>query len=225
MGRPRTDIPTRILHAARARFLSDGVDGASLRTIAKDAGTSIGMVFYYYPTKDSLFLAVVEELYAKLLADLEGALGAPDVPLRDRLKVAFGRLGHATAEELDVIRLIVREALVSSPRFGELLARFRRGHIGLLLGALAEGAARGEVDPAVPLPLALIATFALGGLPQVARRIAGDEVPFAALPNTDALAEAAVDVLFRGIGPRATPGKPARTPAAAITKRKPRPKR
>ena len=63
--------------AARERFLTEGVDGASLREIARDAGTSIGMVYYYFPTKDELFLAVVEEVYAKLLADLASAL-APE---------------------------------------------------------------------------------------------------------------------------------------------------
>ena len=107
MGRPRTDIKARVLHSARARFLADGVDGASLRTIAKDAGTSIGMVYYYYPTKDALFLDVIEEVYAKLLVDLEARLGGT-APLRDRLEAAFTRIGHASAEEVDVIRLVVR---------------------------------------------------------------------------------------------------------------------
>ena len=31
MARPRSDIAPRILHAARERFLAEGVDGASLR--------------------------------------------------------------------------------------------------------------------------------------------------------------------------------------------------
>jgi AcrR family transcriptional regulator len=44
MARPASDIQKRIFVAARARFLSEGVDGASLRQIAKDAGTNIGMV-------------------------------------------------------------------------------------------------------------------------------------------------------------------------------------
>ena len=62
MARPRSDIEPRIVHAARRRFLKEGVDGASLRTIARDAKTSIGMVYYYFPTKDDLFFAVVEEV-------------------------------------------------------------------------------------------------------------------------------------------------------------------
>jgi AcrR family transcriptional regulator len=45
MARPASDIAPRIVHAARERFLFEGVDGASLRNIAKDAGTNIGMVY------------------------------------------------------------------------------------------------------------------------------------------------------------------------------------
>ena len=54
MARPRGDIAPRILHAARRRFLTEGIDGASLRGIAADAGTNIGMVYYYFPTKDEM---------------------------------------------------------------------------------------------------------------------------------------------------------------------------
>ena len=38
MARPRTDIQPRIVRAARARFLAEGVDGASLRAIARRRG-------------------------------------------------------------------------------------------------------------------------------------------------------------------------------------------
>ena len=74
MPRPRSDLAPRILAAARTRILHEGVDGASLRQIAADAGTTIGMIYYYFPTKDDVFLAVVEDVYEKLLVDVERAL-------------------------------------------------------------------------------------------------------------------------------------------------------
>ena len=67
MARPGSDLRSRVVPAARARFLAQGVDGASLRSIADDAGTSIGMVYYYFKTKDDLFLAVVEDVYGELM--------------------------------------------------------------------------------------------------------------------------------------------------------------
>src|SRR5688572_30715551 len=119
MARPKSDIQPRILRAARGRFLSDGVDGASLRGIASDAGTSIGMVYYYYPTKDELFFGVVEELYQKLLADIEVAIAA-DVPVRERVERLYGRVARVTDEELLMMRLVAREALTSNQRFARL---------------------------------------------------------------------------------------------------------
>lgn len=205
MPRPATDIPVRILRAARDRFLSEGVDGASLRAIARDAGTNIGMLYYYYPTKDELFLAVVEEVYSALLADLTEAL-APGVPARERISRLYSRLGALSADETAVLTLVIREILVSSPRLERMVERFQRGHLPLILGTLADGVGSGEIDGTIPPPVLLIATFAIGVLPQMLRRKAGHLPPFAALPEPQALARNLVDVLFDGIG---SPSRPA----------------
>lgn len=209
MARPRSDIQPRLLHAARRRFLAEGVDGASLRDIARDAKTNVGMVVYYFPTKDALFLAVVEEVYAKLLADLTRALREPP-DVRARLGAAFARLGAATEDELEIIRLVLREALLvpPSPRFARLLARFREGHLGVLLATIAEGVNDGELDGSVPLPLLMVTTFAMGGVPQIIRRVAREESPFSSLPSPEALAERSLALLFRGIGGRTTAEAP-----------------
>jgi AcrR family transcriptional regulator len=199
MARPRSDIQHRVLRAARDRFLAEGVDGASLRTIAQDAGTNVGMVFYYFPTKDHLFLAVVEEVYAKLLDDLGAALGK-QVPLPERLEAVFARLGRASDDELAVIRLVVREALLSHERFGRVFARAQTGHVGMLLATLAHGVQEGVIDASVPPALLLLSTAAMGALPQLVRRAAGDRAPFATLPEPDALAKASVKLLMRAIG-------------------------
>ncbi len=201
MARPRSDIRPRIVHAARARFLAEGVDGASLRTIARDAATNVGMVFYYFPNKDDLFLAVVEEVYSQLLADLGRALDGGG-PVRPRLERVFVRLGEASDDELEVVRLVVREVLLSSERFRRVFARMQRGHVKMLLETLAEGVQRGEIDPEVPAPLLLLSTFALGAVPQFVRRAAGQAPPFKALPPPPALAELSSELLFRAVGAR-----------------------
>lgn len=206
MARPRTDIAPRIVHAARGRFLAEGVDGASLRTIARDAKTSVGMIYYYFPTKDDLFLAIVEEVYGALLADLERLL-ATKGNTRARLRKMFKRLGALSAEELDVVRLVIREALVSSTRLDRLLARFARGHLPLMLGTLAGGVQQGELIDDVPVPLLMMAVLGAGALPQIFRRVVGERVPvFAALPVGDELADVMARVLFKGIGKRRRKG-------------------
>jgi AcrR family transcriptional regulator len=200
MARPRTDIRPRIVHAARARFLGEGVDGASLRTIASDAGTSVGMVSYYFPSKDDLFLAVIEEFYAKLLLDLSEALGG-DAPIRERLRRVFLRLGAASDDELEVVRLVARESLLSSTRFSRVLTRMQQGHLAMLARTLQEGIRGGEIDPSLPLPMVLLCTLAIGGLPQFARRAGA---PFPGWPSPEELASTSVEMLFRAVAPRRT---------------------
>ena len=51
-------IPTKrkILDSAKKIFACKGFDGASVDEIANDAGVKKALIFYYFPTKDSLFL-------------------------------------------------------------------------------------------------------------------------------------------------------------------------
>lgn len=201
MARPRTNIEPRILHAARKEFLQSGVDGASLRTIARAAHTSVGMIYYYFRTKDDLFFGVVEELYTKLLEELAVILGQ-EAPIQRKLEQLFLRLGAASQEELDVIRLVVREALVSTTRFERLFSRFQTGHVGMMFQAFGAAMQKGEVDSTLPLPMLVLGSLALGGIPQFVGRVAGSQPPFTLLPESKALAKLSVEVLFRGVSPK-----------------------
>lgn len=201
MARPRSDIGPRIVHAARRRFLAEGVDGASLRMIARDAKTSIGMIYYYFPTKDDLFFAVVEEVYQKILADLTTAL-ATDVAVKERIRRVYERIGRMSKLELSVVQLIAREVLVSSNRLDRLIARFQKGHIPMIVQTLVEGVQNGTIDAGLPPAVLFLSTVAVGAVPQVLRRILGNRLALPGLED-EAFTDKLVDVLFRGIGPRA----------------------
>lgn len=199
MPRPRTDIEPRLLAAARARFLADGVDGTSLRAIARDAGSNLGMLYYYFPSKDDLFLAVVEEVYGRLLADLTEALGPGS--FQERLGRLYARLAAMSDHELEVVKLVMREVIGGSPRLGKLVERFQRGHLPLVIGALIDGMREGAVRTDLPPPLVLMLTFAIGAIPQIVRRSAGDLPPFRDLPPPDQLAPLLLAAFLRAVSP------------------------
>jgi AcrR family transcriptional regulator len=199
VARPRTDIRPRILHAARERFMKSGVDGASLRAIARDARTSIGMIYYYFPNKDDLFFAVVEESYEKILADLERVLGTAG-SIEERLARLYERIADATNEEAETVRLVGREALLSSARRDRLAQRFMRGHVGLIVRAVLDGVNEGAFDAKRHPAVLLFATVSLAFPPQVLRRLVGDRLPLPGVPSGRELARELVDVLFRGVG-------------------------
>lgn len=223
MARPKSDIGPRILHAARARFLREGVDGASLRAIAADAGTSIGMVYYYYPTKDELFLAVVEEIYAGLLHDLEVSLAAGG-STEDKLQRLYARVAAMSDDEFTVIRLVVREALISSARLSRLMDRFAKGHLPLVLQMLLGGVAAGELSNQHHPAVLAAATVSLALLPQVFRRLTEGRLPNGVtIPPADALAASMVGVLLRGVGGQThEPSAPAKPTKEDKPKKKPR---
>jgi AcrR family transcriptional regulator len=195
----------RIVHAARERFLRDGVDGASLRRIARDADTNIGMIYYYFPTKDDLFLAVVEEVYAGLLEGLETAL-RHDAPFDERIRRLYVRMGQVSEDEFKVMRLVVREALISSARLNRVLERFLRGHIPLILNAVAEGIAEGKLRRDIHPALFMMAVLAIGGPPQLIGRLARERLAITDLPTAETLAATLVEILLHGIEARTGAG-------------------
>src|SRR5215475_4500743 len=51
----------QIMEGARAVFLAQGFDGASMGEIAREAGVSKGTLYVYFDSKEALFEAIVEE--------------------------------------------------------------------------------------------------------------------------------------------------------------------
>ena len=202
MARPRTDLRARLVRAARSRFLEKGVDGASLRDIARVARTNIGMVYYHFKSKDELFLAVIEDVYPKLLADLREALG-PALTFDERLAGGYARMAALSDDEYTVLRIIVREALVSSQRLGRVLRRFTEGHVGLVVAAVAEAAASGALRDDVPPAALLPCIVGLGMGILFARRLRdatreGKAEPPFPPPEPAEVARVAAALLWRG---------------------------
>lgn len=56
----------RILRAARAEFMRHGYSGARVERISKRARSSDRMLYYYFASKEKLYLAVLEAAYAEL---------------------------------------------------------------------------------------------------------------------------------------------------------------
>ena len=78
MATKAKETQRNILETAKTHFLSDGLTGASLRNIVKDAGLTTGAFYKYYPTKEALFdeltdpyLKHIYEIYDQVIAEFE----------------------------------------------------------------------------------------------------------------------------------------------------------
>jgi AcrR family transcriptional regulator len=62
-----------VLDAARAVFEAEGLDGASIREIAKKAGYTPGAIYSYFPSKEAIYAALLGESLERLKVAVIGA--------------------------------------------------------------------------------------------------------------------------------------------------------
>lgn len=66
-----------VLDAARATFFERGLEGASIREIAKRAGYTPGAIYSYYASKEEMYGALLDESLERLTAQVDAARAAP----------------------------------------------------------------------------------------------------------------------------------------------------
>lgn len=79
-----------ILDAARAVFERDGLDGASLRAIAAQAGYTPAALYFHFDSKEALYAQVLGESIARLQAFVDAAVGAAATPRQRFAAAALG---------------------------------------------------------------------------------------------------------------------------------------
>src|SRR3954465_6356058 len=121
----RTNDPERtkadILEVAAAEFGEKGLAGARIDEIAALTQTSKRMIYYYFGSKEGLYLAVLEESYRRV-RDTEAELHLGDLEPEQALRrlVAFTFDHHLHHENF--IRLVMNENI----NRGQYLAQSRR---------------------------------------------------------------------------------------------------
>ncbi len=81
-----TETPDQILDAAAAVIIRDGVRGASMRSVAKEADVSVGLLSYHFDDKQTLMIAAFERATDTLLERAVSGDSITDDPA-DRLRL------------------------------------------------------------------------------------------------------------------------------------------
>lgn len=76
----KEDIRNRIRRAALEVFKQEGYAGASMRTIAHDAGIALGTVYKYFKNKEDLYKSLLEPVYDKILVHLRDFMNMDENP-------------------------------------------------------------------------------------------------------------------------------------------------
>ncbi|WP_433433344.1 TetR/AcrR family transcriptional regulator [Nonomuraea sp. CA-141351] len=134
-----------VLSAARRVIVRDGIDAATTRAIAKEAGYSNGVLAHYFADKDEILLSALRQSHQRirdrLTSKIEGVTGLAalrellldNLPLdaertqETRLEVSFwsrslasDRLAEVQRTEAAELRVAVRDLLGQARAAGEL---------------------------------------------------------------------------------------------------------
>lgn len=128
MGATRTKgerTRAAVVRAAARRFADHGFDGATLASIASDAGVSEPTVAFHFGSKAGVLVEVIRDHYAGLLDGLERAIDV-GAPPQQRLR-AFARwwVGHLS-EHHDLLQVFGRHGRRSE--VDEVVQAFREGN-------------------------------------------------------------------------------------------------
>ncbi|GAA1705770.1 hypothetical protein GCM10009765_63930 [Fodinicola feengrottensis] len=106
---PDADSRARILDAAERLFAANGFDATAVSKISKAAHVPKGLVFYYFPAKTDLLVALVNERSNQAHLDEAEGLAVPgDVPAT--LRRVARRFDEWNASSYTARRILVREA-------------------------------------------------------------------------------------------------------------------
>ena len=152
----RTNDPERttadILAVAITEFADKGLAGARIDAIAAATRTSKRMIYYYFGSKEGLYVAVLEEAYRRMRI-IEAELQLDDLPPEDALRRLVGFTVDYQLAHPEFIRLVMTENIhrgqylaqsasiraLNVPAIDGLRTLYERG--------VAQGVFRAGIDP------------------------------------------------------------------------------
>lgn len=188
-----------ILAAAKEVFARAGYHDTTIGHVAKAAGISYGSVYWYFDSKEALFVALMDHQEASLRAHIAATVDDLDPETAADVVAVFRQSVRATFEffegDRDLVKLLFRDSLVLGNQFDKHLVGLYEGFIGDIEVAIRAGQDLGEV---IDAPSRLIAFSVASLIGQVAlRRLTTDDGL-----SAERAADFVVTVVLDGVRPR-----------------------
>jgi AcrR family transcriptional regulator len=150
-----------LLAAAGEEFARVGLQRANVDAISLAAGYAKGTIYNYFPSKEELFLAVVEEASAQATASGSAPANAP---ARERLAATLAGFCAWAGNNDPLARVLVRECLMGTPGLYARVMGAEAPLVGELEAIIRDGAAAGELRDDLPAELLALAIAGLTDL-------------------------------------------------------------
>lgn len=154
-----------ILEAARRVFARNGLAATRIGDIAAEAGVSQGLLYHYFPNKETLFTTIVESALAGAAALAASALEPPGSAW-DRLRRLCDEMLAGVVASPDYVLVILQTFTSESVPEGarQAVAEYGRRTFADLVALIAEAQAEGKVVAGDPGELALAFTACIQGV-------------------------------------------------------------
>lgn len=136
----RSKVTVDTILAATARVLvKSGFDGLTTNSVAEAAGVSIGSLYQYFPSKEALVAALIEqhieEMNAAILSELTQFAQLPRPPMAQAVRAIIELIIRAHAVEPELHRILTEQV----PRVGRLARLIEADNISrrMVAGILA----------------------------------------------------------------------------------------
>lgn len=132
-----------ILEAAALTFSRHGYRATSVDDIAEASATSKGGIYFHFPNKDAIFLALLERMAALLHDRMERAMAEAAGPTA-KLDAALLTMLHTFGSHRTLARLFLVDAMGANREFSTRMLEIQAEFVALierqLQAAIAEGA-------------------------------------------------------------------------------------
>lgn len=148
-----TQTRRRILAAAKACFAEHGFLGASTRQIAEGAGVAQGLLRYHFETKEALWKAVMDDIFASMAATYSADYEVRDASPRRKVEDFIAGFINFFEREPALYALMTNESRSPSPRQKWLLETHVRPYFEVNQAAFEAGQRDGVVRATDPVML------------------------------------------------------------------------
>jgi TetR/AcrR family transcriptional regulator, fatty acid metabolism regulator protein len=135
-----------LLDAALVVFTQHGYGDSAIDEIARASDTSKGGLYFHFPSKQALFLALLDEASVALLRGVEAAMAEETDPIL-RGDAALREVLHAFAGHRLLTRLLLVEALGAGKEFNAKLNDLHAAFAALIADCLDAAVAEGQIPP------------------------------------------------------------------------------
>ena len=144
---------SKILNAAKHVFSRDGFNGARIDQIAKEANVNKAMIYYNFKSKDDLYDAVVDSIFAKDSLHLIKNTGDQDFHFAKLERLILFFFEKMESNKVERCSIIAREMVSKSDIFIKMRDKYWIPDFKIIIEILESGKEKGEFKFSQPAEL------------------------------------------------------------------------